>query len=251
MVVFYFIFIGIINNIYFNTMKKYLKYLLLSLILLIIGQSCYRKKEKFSSEKYFEKSYKNKKYNGEIKNAEHLDTVKNVYSNYYFNIGFDAPDNWNTDKGMNDHTIFRASQKDSGFTFMINVIEPKLSKKNKLNAWEKRIKYGKREFDKNIISVIENQSKSNVVNFEVKKVFLKNHTCIKMSFETLIKELDLEYINYNIMFQLAIENKNYTFGLSIPKMFYDLKPSYYENMFRNIYFLHNKEKTNNIINNGK
>ena len=72
-----------------------------------------------------------------------------------------------------------------------------------------------------------------------------------MNFETLIKDLDFEYINTNIIYQTIVENKNYNFGLSVPKIYFELKPEYYENIFRNIYFLHNEEKTKSIVNGRK
>lgn len=232
-------------------MKKYLYIFLGIIILVIIGKTREKKSVTFDPEKQFKESYKVQKDKGKLENTEHLDTIKNIYSNYYFNVGFDAQDNWTIDKGMNDHTIFRTYQKDSAITFMINVFELKTSTKSELNIWEIRKENGTQEYDKKMISILEMQSKSKLTNFEVKKSYLKNHTCIKMSFETLIRELDFEYIDINIMYQTIIENKNYTFGLSIPKMYYHLKPAYYENIFRNIYFLHNKDKTTKIINKGK
>lgn len=232
-------------------MKKYLYIFLGIIILVIIGKTQNKKSVNFDPEKHFKESYKVQKDNGKLENTEHIDTIRNIYSNYYFNVGFDAQDNWTIDKGMNDHTIFRTYQKDSAITFMINVIELEFDNINNKNIWEIRNENGEIEEDNQFISIIKSQSKSDVMNYNVKKSTLKNNVCIKRSFETLIQDLDFEYINTNIMYQTIIENKTYTFGLSLPKIYYDLKPEYYENIFRNIYFLHNKDKTNNIINSGK
>lgn len=251
MVICCFIFSYISFNIHFNLMRKYIHYLLITSLILLFNQGCNKKQKKILPEKDFKESYKEQKSKGKLENTENLDTIRNIYSNYYFKVGYDAQDNWTVDKGMNDHTIFRTYQKDSAITFMINVIEFKTSKANELNIWEIRKKNGAEQFDKKMISNLEMQSRSKIQNFQLKKSYLKNHTCIKMSFETLIKELDFEYTDTNIMYQTVIENRNYTFGLSIPKMYYELKPEYYENMFRYIYFLHNKEKTNKIINSKK
>jgi len=232
-------------------MKKYLYIFLGIIILVIIKKNLDKRSEKFNPKKQFEKSYKVKKTEKKFENTEHLDTIRNIYSNYYFNVGFDAQNDWNIDEGMNDHTIFRTFQKDSAITFIINVFEIKTLKNNKLNIWEIRRENGVKEYDKKIISIIEMQGKTKVTNFKVKKSYLKNHTCIKMNFETLIKDLDFEYINTNIIYQTIVENKNYNFGLSVPKIYFELKPEYYENIFRNIYFLHNEEKTKSIVNGRK
>lgn len=232
-------------------MKKYFYIIIAILILTIIWTNNQKKDEIFTPEKFFKDSYKKQKDIGDLEYSEHLDTLKNVYSNYYFNVSFDAPDDWNIDNGVNDHTIFRTFQKDSAITFMINVIESKIDNIKNLNIWEIRQNNGAIKEDSLFISIIKSQSKSDVMNYNVKKSTLKNNVCIKRNFETLIQDLDFEYVGTNIMYQTIIENKTYTFGLSLPKMFYDLKPEYYENIFRNIYFLNNKDKTSKIINSMK
>ncbi|MBE7686528.1 hypothetical protein F7647_10750 [Tenacibaculum piscium] len=222
-------------------MKKYLfTFISIIIVLIVIGKSRNVKELKIKEKVQIKESYKDLKKKGKLKkNTEHLDTLRKVYSNYFYNIGFDAPDSWTIDKGMNKNTIFRTYQKDSAITFIIIVAEPKYTEKKEPNAWEVREGLGGKEYDKLFIENLEKQSRNKISNFKVKKSYLKNNVCVKMTFETLIKELDFEYKNVDILYQTIVENKSFSFGLSVPKMYYELNESYYENLFRNIYFLNN------------
>lgn len=51
----------------------------------------------------------------------------NLYSNHYFNLTIDLPNNWDTDRGVSEYTLVRAYQADSGITIHLNV-QPLLDK---------------------------------------------------------------------------------------------------------------------------
>ena len=95
------------------------------LILLIVISAMFScKRDSTSSKKEFKKSFRQlKNENSEIKKLEYLDSSSNIYSNYKYHIGFDAPDNWKFDFGLSEHTIFRTYQLDSAITFTLNIIE--------------------------------------------------------------------------------------------------------------------------------
>ena len=65
----------------------------------------------------------------------------------------------------------------------------------------------------------------------------------------MVREMDYEYSNTSIMYQTFIDKFTYTFGLDVPTMFYDENPDYYEDLFSKIYFLNNKDKLNQFLNN--
>ena len=90
--------------------------------------SCQSNKTKKNKINDFEKSFKEEKGEGF---TEYLDSTTNIYSNFKYHVAIDAPDNWKTDAGVSEHTIFRTYQPDSSLTFSINVIELKFGENEK------------------------------------------------------------------------------------------------------------------------
>jgi len=194
----------------------------------------------------FGKSFKEDK--GEEFNV-HLDSLTNIYSNFKYHVAFDAPDNWKTDVGVSEHTVFRTFQKDSSITFSINVIDMNLTN-NKLNSFEDIWDFyqkNKEQLDTPIISFFENQMNTNIKGYNCKKVFIKNKVCLKRMFYYKVKNLDLEYNIQTVSYQTFINDWSLTFTLSIPKIFYDENQNHWEMLFNNIYFLKNSEKIHKLL----
>lgn len=186
----------------------------------------------------FEKSFKEEKGEGF---TEHLDSTTNIYSNFKYHVAFDAPDNWMTDLGVSEHTIFRTFQPDSSTTFSINVIEQKLSESEKKNdIWELYQQY-KEQFDYQIRTTLEKQLNTKMENLVSHKSYLRNNVSLRRKYNYKIKDLDYEYDVTNISYQTLIGDFTYTFTLSIPTIFYEEKPEFYNNLFRSIYFLKDGE----------
>ena len=228
-----------------------MKRIVLLLLTVTAMSSCQEVKKKGDITDGFEKSYKEQKEAGLLpQNSEHLDSTTNIYSNYKYNVAFDAPDNWVTDTGVNEHTIFRTYEADSAITFMINVIEVKLSEGNKgiSDIWE-FYQENREKMDYPYRVLIPEQFNTTVEDFKASKSYIKNQLSIKRSFNYMVREMDYEYSNTSIMYQTFIDKFTYTFGLDVPTMFYDENPDYYEDLFSKIYFLNNKDKLNQFLNN--
>lgn len=215
--------------------------------ILLLGASCTSNNtDSKQTSNGFGKSFKEDKGD---EFSEHLDSLTNIYSNFKYHIAFDAPDNWKTDVGVSEHTIFRSFQKDSSITFSINVIDMKLSnyKVNSYNdIWEFYQK-NKEQLDTPMISAIQNQLNTKVKGFNAKKTIIKNKVCLKRSFYYQVRDFDLVYDINTIQYQTFINDWTLTFSLSIPKVFYEENQDYWEMLFGNIYFLKNSEEVDKLI----
>lgn len=187
----------------------------------------------------YEKSYKQQKKEKDIGFTENLDSILNIYSNYKYEVSFNGPDNWKSDMGVSEHTIYRTYELDSGLTFSINVIEPKLSdnfKSRKISIWE--------VYDNNPLDyknrhkqMLENQTNSKIRNFNLVKIYLKNEPSLRVYFEDTRRDIDYEYDVVNIVYSTFRNNYTYTFSLGVPKIFYDNNSDYYHKLFYGIHFL--------------
>jgi len=67
---------------------------------------------------------------------------------------------------------------------------------------------------------------------------------VRRSYKMLIRNFDFEYYITDISLQTIIDS-NYliTFTLSVPTLFYENNPNYYENLFNGIYFLVDEKKS--------
>lgn len=57
----------------------------------------------------------------------------NLYSNQYFNLTIDLPNDWDVDRGISEYTIIRAYQADLGLTIHLNV-QPLLDKFDRMDG---------------------------------------------------------------------------------------------------------------------
>lgn len=228
-----------------------MKYNILTFLLLAILVSCNSKKSDSKNiNSDFEKSFKeqeNKKFN------EHLDSITNIYSNFKYNVAYDGPNKWKFDTGVGEHTIYRTFEPDSAITFSINVIEVKKNtkKKNKdVTIWSMYLE-NKEQMDEPLTKLIEEQLNTKVEGFEAKKAYLKNNVALRRTLNYMIRNLDYEYSNTSVQYQVLIDNLTFTFSLDVPTMFYEQKPYHYEEMFNNVYFLKKGERLNQLIKNQK
>jgi hypothetical protein len=209
-------------------------------ILLIV--SCAKSKERNPNEDLFEPSFKEQKKDNVF--TDFFDSISYTYSNYKYNIAVQAPKTWKYDQGISEHTIFRSFVKDSGYSFSINVIETKYNVEN--NFW--KIYYdNKKVMDKQLQKMMENQLNTKVIAETSSTSYLKNYKSLKRKYLYTLKNQDYEVEMYCIIHQVPIENFTYTISLNVPKLFYDERTKYFENLFSGIYWLTDKKKVNKEI----
>lgn len=228
-----------------------MKYSIINSLLLVFLISCNSKNTKSEDvQSDFEKSFKEQ----EVKSfQEHLDSTSNIYSNFKYNVAFDGPNKWKFDTGVGEHTIYRTFEPDSAITFSINVIEVKKNtiKKNKdVNIWS-LYQENKEQMDKPLTKLLEEQLNTKVEDFEATKAYLKNNVALRRSLNYMVRNLDYEYSNTSIQYQVLIDNLTFTFSLDVPTMFYEQEPYDYEELFNNVYFLKKGERLNQLIQNQK
>lgn len=225
-----------------------MKFLIISIVTFCLLFSCTYNNSNTKETIDFEKSFKEQKTETF---DEYLDSTTNIYSNFKYHVAFDAPNNWNTDAGVSEHTIFRTFQPDSSLTFSINVIEMQLNeneKSKKIDIWDFYQK-NKTQMDYPFTTLIEEQLNTKVKDFSCQKSYIKNNACLKRKLHYKVRDLNLEFDILIISYQAFINEFTYTFTLNIPKIFYDEKPEYYEAFFRNVYFLKDGERLDDILKN--
>ena len=194
----------------------------------------------------FEKSYKEQ---GGKKFDQYLDSTTNIYSNFKYHIAFDAPDNWKTDAGVSEHTIFRAYQPDSLLTFSINVIEQELNKNeksNKVDIWELYQK-NREQMDYPFTTLLEEQLNTKIEGFNCEKSTILHNPSLKRSFHCKMKNIDMEYDMTYVFYQTFIKDFTYTVGINIPTIFYNMNPGYYDELFYKVYLLKDSQQLDELL----
>lgn len=196
----------------------------------------------------FEKSFKE---SNDSTFVEHYDSITNIYSNFKYYVAFDGPDKWKFDAGVSEHTIYRTFEPDSAISFSINVIEIKENTidKDKITDLWSLYQQNKEQMDNPIKQLIEEQLNTKLEDFQVSKTNLKNNIALRRSSNYMTRNLNYEYSNTLILYQTLIKNLTFTFSLNVPTIFYEENPTYYEELFNNVYFLKNTERLNQILNN--
>jgi len=212
---------------------------IITFLSLIFCFSCNSQSEVKPSD-FFEKSYKEQKRNGLLKDKEHFDEIKNIYSNYYYHIAFNGPDNWETDNGTADNIIYRSYDPKYGITFSIGVMERK-------SKWEDKTTWDFHNRDRLAhIQKMKNETqrvlKTEVSDLVFDKIFIKNNVSTKTSFSYTIKNLDNEYLYKSIQHQVYIEKFLFTFALQLPMVVYKSDINFYDNLFNKITFLPNDKR---------
>lgn len=195
----------------------------------------YRRLEN-SPEADFKPSYKTSYLEGT--ETEHLDSTTKIYSNFKYGFSMDFPDKWSIDRGVAEHTVIRAVEKDSLITFSISVIEVDGNNSN-ISIWTVWDKAGlkmKELYLKNCRRAVN----SKIYNFESRKTYIDNWKAIEMKINYIQKSMDAEYEVQGIAYQIIKGLNTYTIGIQIPKIFYDINPERYDELFFNFVFLVNR-----------
>jgi hypothetical protein len=178
---------------------------------------------------------------------EKIDTVFNTYSNFIHMVGINLPDHWTLDHGLSEHSIVRGFELDTGITFSLNVIPvdekfPDAKGDNPIDIWSYYLE-SKEAWNRQMTTSLAQAVNTEIKSLKTEKSFLKNRVCVK-SYQTFdFRDTDLEYENTMIRYQTATEGRMYTFSLTVPTLFYNLTPQYYEDIFLHIHFLRNRKES--------
>ena len=170
--------------------------------------------------------------------VEHLDSTTLLYSNFKYGFSMDFPDNWEIDRGVAQHTIIRAGQRDSVLLAFVNVIELKDVKED-ISVWSiwdnKSLK-----FEESYKASMEKTVNEKLINFKYRKVHINNRESIETKFSYIVKEVDIEYEMQCLFYSVYKIPFTYTIGFKIPKFLYDENPIRYNYMINNFIFLSKK-----------
>lgn len=219
-----------------------MKRTILLLIIVMISSSCTSQSKKDITKDLFEPSYKEQKSKKEF--TEYFDKASNTYSNYKYNIAIRSPKNWKHDEGITEHMIFRAFEKDSGYTFSINVIETKY---NIESFFWKEYEKNKLQFEKQLNEVIEKQLNTSINVEYFTTTYLKNYKALKRKYNYTVRDDNYEVDMTMLNFQVPRGNFTYTITLVVPKMFYNEKTQYFDKILKDIYWLTDKKGINETI----
>lgn len=204
--------------------------------------ACINKVEKNPEKDLLNPAFKEQANNEGL--VEYYDTISNVYSNYKYNIAINKPKNWKFDKGPEKYMIFRSFERDSGYNYSVSVTETKYNVENIF--WEEYEK-NKIIFEKELTEILEKKINSKMELEYSKITYLKNFKCLKHKYNYEMRDEDFTVDMTCIMFQIPKRNYTYTISLTLPKMFYDERQDFYENILKGVHWLSNKDDNNKAI----
>ena len=183
--------------------------------------------------KDYEDSYKRLIQRGVIdkSKAEYYDSINNIYSNFYYGFSYKKPKNWQNDNGSGMVSVFRTYNYDSFINLSVNVLKNS-GKDMDISSHEYFDSIGEEELVKKTISHLKSLGQ-NIKSMTIKKTFYKNIPATYSVSEQIIKEDDSEVVIKNISNQFFSKQMQFTIGLSVPEIFYEIKPDYYDSLFYN------------------
>ena len=181
----------------------------------------------------FEEPYKKQIQLGKIDKSktEFYDSSSNIFSNFKYGFSYEKPKNWDYDNGRGLITVYRTMVIDSGISFTINVLESK----NKVNMSPHDMLdgLGFEEYKTQYINRIGEKP----TFFNIEKTFFKNSPTLKQTVILKQREEDFEYEIYNYGLIFWKKNIQYTIGITLPYVYYQLNSDYYDSLFYEFNFL--------------
>jgi len=174
---------------------------------------------------FFEPSYKQQLSENTANKAydEYYDEQTRTYSNYKYGISYKEMKGWKIDMGVADHTIFRSYEPDSGYSFVINIIEMEIPKGSQedMDAHKLFDLAGKEAFEDNMKQQMSNAFSTKVENLNSRKTYFRGFKATRTNLSMTIKD-DLYPAVYKYGFYQIIRLPYiYTIGLIYPEELYD------------------------------
>ena len=184
--------------------------------------------EKVSNNEGFMPSYKELSTDTNNVNTfiEHFDSITNIYSNFRYGFSMNFPNNWDIDKGVSEHTIIRAYEKDSSISCAVNVIEIEMDKNSKQTMWSVLAK-NEELIETQLKQMVEKSLKTKIDYYSLEKIYIKNYEALKREYTYTVKNLDYQFEMRTLMYQLINPPYTYTVVLNVPNIFYTENPHRY------------------------
>lgn len=189
--------------------------------------------------KVFNKSYKKQISSEDIdKNEiEYFDDSTRIYSNFKYGISFKETRGWEIDYGVGQYDIYRSSQKDSAYTFSINVIEVNVDPDEDMDIHKFVDIVGIEAYNSQLTNTMSKIANTEVIGLSSQKIYLRNYPAMRVVFSRNVKEGNDEIIFTNIFYQLMRKNFTITCSFSAPQFFYEKNKQDLNDIFRNIQLL--------------
>ena len=191
----------------------------------------------------FNKSFKKQISSGDIdKNEiEYFDESTRVYSNFKYGISFKENRGWDIDYGVGQYTIYRATQRDSAYTFAINVIEVDVKPEEYMSIHKMVDMFGIEAYKSQMANMMSKNANADIFNVSSKKIHLKNFPTMQTVFNQNIKDGDQKMVFTNIIYQLMRENFTITCIFSAPQFLYEENKQNLNEIFQYIHLLNIKK----------
>lgn len=181
----------------------------------------------------FDETYKRQLQLGKIDKSktEFFDKNSSVYSNYLYGFTFKSPKNWKTDNGTGLIDVFRTFKRDSGVSVKIGIMKSELYVDKSIFQTVELL--GKEKFKSDYIKRIGNTPDV----FNLRKIYFKNLPTLSLElvYTENFEEDEIEWYNKTILFYK--KNLQFSFGLTVPHVYYLLNSDYYDNLFYQFNFL--------------
>jgi len=153
----------------------------------------------------------------------------NLYSNYYFNLTTDFPDNWKIDRGVSDYSIIRASIEDSAMTIALIAVPANLKNSSEeshedfqrapLNTMNKTFGDYKNYMAEQLNSV----SKIKPYDLSMHEEKIRNTNYLVYSYKYNETVEGNKYAGKTLGYQTVLWGVSYTLEYTAPDIFFNLE----------------------------
>jgi len=187
----------------------------------------------FSQLDGFEEPYKKQIQLGKIDKSktEFYDSSSNVFSNFKYGFSYIKPKRWDYDNGSGLITVFRTMVIDSGIFLSINIL--KSNQKINPSVHDVLDVAGFEGFKTQYLKKYEKKP----LYFNVEKTFFRDLPTLKIETRHIEREGDFEIEWSSTSLVFWKKNTQFTIGLNVPYMYYQLNSNYYESLFYGFNFL--------------
>jgi hypothetical protein len=216
-------------------MKKYSiwQYLIVFLLILFSSYRAYRhtegKKLFLNEPKILKTSFKEflKKENISmdinVTNKYETFQTKNLYTNNYFGVAIDFPNNWDADRGVAEHSLIRVFSADSGITMSINAI-PIYDNQNSqpnfdIKTLSSEIEGG--DLKSYLIKSITENTNRKINNFQLNDKKVGGNNYINYTYNYTDTYDDVEVPMISEVYQTLSFGTTFTISYSAPEFYYN------------------------------